>query len=151
VDHVRRVIATLISTVITTVRKRIPGSITTSTPEPCKRHAGIADAKNQGMPKRDEIPKSYDEIAHDTVPAFGVFGATPAPASVAEYELEARVRAALGTDARLAQAKIDVLVRDTEVWLSGTAMGPGTIAYAADIARSIEGVTEVHNELTIAF
>ena len=31
---------------------------------------GIADATGHSMPKRGDVPTSYDEIAHNTVPAF---------------------------------------------------------------------------------
>ena len=101
------------------------------------------------MPKHGDVPTSYEEITHDTVPAFDMFGTPPPPPPVTERALEARVRAALRADPRLAQTQIDVIVHGSGVWLSGTAIGPGTVAYAADIAKEVEGVTDVHNELAV--
>ena len=99
---------------------------------------GIADAIAHGMPKPGDVATSYEEITDNTVPAFDMFGTT-AP----ERELEARVRAALQADPRLAQTQIDAIVHGSGVWLSGTA-SPGTVAHAVDTARKVEGVTEVH-------
>ncbi|MCX5741100.1 MAG: BON domain-containing protein [Proteobacteria bacterium] len=96
------------------------------------------------------VPPSYDAIVHETVPTWDLFRPTTPPTSVPERELEARVRAALHADATLTQQlKIDVLVHGSHVWLTGKAIGPGQAAYAADLARRVPGVTEVHNELAI--
>ncbi len=105
---------------------------------------GIKDASCRAMSKDSDVATSYEEITDKTVPMFDMFG-PPRPAVAAERELEARVREAFRADPRLAQMQIDVVAHDSGVWLSGTASGPGSVAYAADVARSVDGVTEVHN------
>ena len=101
------------------------------------------------MPKRGGIPKTYDEIAHETVPELDMFGPTPSPPQVTNRELEARVRATVRADPSLTRMQIEVRARGSRVWLSGTAIGAGTVAYAADVARKVEGVTDVRNELVV--
>jgi osmotically-inducible protein OsmY len=57
------------------------------------------------------------------------------------------VREALRLDSRLASSPIDVHVNGSEVWLTGTLVGPGVAAYAEDVVRRVDGVTAIHNEL----
>ena len=109
---------------------------------------GMTDAPRDSMPKRGDVPSTYDEITHDTVPELDMFGPTPPPPP-SNRELASRVRAALHADARLTETQIDVGANGSHVWLSGTAIGTGTVAYAADVARAVEGVTEVYNELVV--
>lgn len=101
------------------------------------------------MPKRSDVPTTYDEVVHDTMPELDLFAPAPPP-PLGNGELAARVRAALRADARLTEAKIEVRANGAHVWLSGTAIGVGTIAYAADVARAVAGVVEVYNELAVA-
>jgi len=101
------------------------------------------------MSKRD-IPRSYDEIAHDTVPSLPVVDMHAPTTPATERELEALVRERLRADVRLARAAIDVRVLGSEVWLSGAVVGSGVVAYAGDLARGVEGITEVHNELVVS-
>lgn len=99
------------------------------------------------MSKRNDVPSRYDEIVRKSVPTLDLFRPTTPPESPGERELEARVRDALRADSRLASAAIDVLIHGSQIWLTGIVIGPGTAAYAEDIAKGIAGVTDVHNEL----
>lgn len=95
------------------------------------------------------VPSSYDQITHGTVPEWRVFRPPQPPETPGERDLQARVADVLAAEPRLELAKIEVLVHGTRVWLTGHAIGPGTAAYAEDLARRVPGVTEVVNELVI--
>ena len=74
--------------------------------------------------------------------------ATP-PTAVGPRELERRVLDALRADPRLAQTKIDVIAHGSRIWLTGTVIGAGTAAYAEDIAKRVDGVDVIHNDLAL--
>jgi len=95
------------------------------------------------------VPTSYDEIAKTTVPELGVFRPTPPAVTPSDTALEASVRETFRADARLAGLQIDVRARESIVLLTGTVIGRGTAAHAADLAKSVPGVVEVRNELVV--
>lgn len=95
------------------------------------------------------VATTYDEIARETTPTFDMFHSPPSPTSVSSTELAASVRAAIQTDRRLAEANIDVVAHASRIWLSGEVIGPGTAAYAGDVAKKIDGVIDVHNDLAV--
>lgn len=102
------------------------------------------------MPKPKDIATSYEQITDNTVPELDLYPLPSLPTLVPDSELENRVRESLRTDARLAKAPIDVRVVNSHVWLTGSAIGPGTAAYAGDVAKRVEGVIDVHNEISIS-
>ncbi len=109
---------------------------------------GIADARGVGVPKRTDVPESYEEIVHHTMPELDMLGPSPSPPPT-NRELANRVSTAFRADPRLIQTQIHVRANGSRVWLSGAAIGAGTVAYAADVAREVEGVSVVYNELGI--
>ena len=109
--------------------------------------AGMTAAITKDVAKPQTPPKHYDEITRTTAPVIDLFRPTSPPTSIGERELESRVRLALRADSRLNESEIDVLVHGSEVRLTGRVIGPGTAAYAADVAAAVAGVTKVHNEI----
>ncbi len=101
------------------------------------------------MTRPRDIPTSYEDIANTTVPELDVFRATKSTTPVTGRELENRVRAAFEADPRLAQTRIELVVRGSEVWLSGVVIGPGLAAYARDVVRHVDGVTGIHDEMAV--
>lgn len=71
------------------------------------------------------------------------------PPPVTNRELATRVSEVLRADPRLIQTRIHVRANGSRIWLSGDAIGAGTVAYAADVAKAVAGVTIVYNELAI--
>lgn len=110
----------------------------------------MSDALVHAMTKPTHIATTYEEIVHNTVPELDMFQ-SPSPSPITDGELESRVQASLRTDSTLAEAQIDVRVHDSHVWLTGTVIGPGVAAYAADVAKRVAGVVEVHNEIAISY
>lgn len=101
------------------------------------------------MTRPRDVPTSYEEIAGKTVPELDVFRTAKPAIAVTGRELEARVRDAFRADARLSEIPIEIVVRGSEVWLTGVVIGPGLAAYANDVARHVEGVTGIHDELAV--
>jgi hypothetical protein len=101
------------------------------------------------MTKRSPPPATYAEIAHSTVPAWEMFRGEHESIPVLERELAERVRAAFAAEVRLAHQAIAVAARGSRIQLTGIVVGPGTSAYAEDVAKSVDGVMGVDNELTI--
>jgi hypothetical protein len=101
------------------------------------------------MPKRTT---SYDDIARATVPGVDWFRGVVKPPQEhtgPERELVQRVRTALDSDPRLDAHRIEVSAHGSRIRLTGVAPGPGSAAFAADVAGAVEGVSEVINELGI--
>jgi len=88
-------------------------------------------------------------------PAAGAAAATAAAAPAAltrvdDAQLTARVKAELGAARDLGDVRIDVDARDGVVTLSGAVRSAAIKARASEIARSVRGVTEVNDQLTLA-
>jgi len=81
------------------------------------------------MPKRNDVSASYDEIARNTTPELDMFAPT-VPPPVTNRELATRVSEVLRADPRLIQTRIQVRANGSRIWLSGAAIGAGTVAYA---------------------
>lgn len=96
-------------------------------------------------------PASYDEIRRATVPRVDMFRDVRAPHEHTgpERELAERVRIALASDACLDAHRIEVSAHGSRIRLSGIAPGPGSAAYAIDIAGGVDGVTAVIDDLRI--
>ncbi|MCA9675081.1 MAG: BON domain-containing protein [Kofleriaceae bacterium] len=101
------------------------------------------------MTKSKAPAKSYEEITRQEIPSFEFFEQGPAPAKVSDLDLIRAVRAALAADPRLAGLSIGVAVDRARVTLTGAAIGPGTAAYAGDVARAVAGVAAVDNQIAI--
>ncbi len=103
------------------------------------------------MTKRSPPPATYAEIAHSTVPAWPMFHPRHDAAPVFERELVARVRAAFASETDLADQAIVVSSRGARIQLHGRVIGPGTAAYAVDVASAVDGVVGVDSELEAEF
>lgn len=85
-----------------------------------------------------------DKAANDT----RAMGAS-AGAKVDDATITAKVNASLATDKDLSAIKIDVDTRNGVVTLSGPAPSATARARASEVARSVQGVSSVNNQLTI--
>lgn len=70
-------------------------------------------------------------------------------ATVDDAAITAKVDAALATDKRTSALAIDVATRDGDVQLSGYAKSSNEKAAAAEVARNVNGVRSVRNEIDI--
>lgn len=69
--------------------------------------------------------------------------------AVSQVLLELEVRTALLTKIGVGARDISVKASDGEVWLIGKVADRGTSGTAEDVAKSVEGVKDVHNELKL--
>jgi osmotically-inducible protein OsmY len=113
---------------------------------------------------RTPAPECYDEIVEHTVPdPSGAFApsreqvresqhrgqAVHHPMSPTEHVLAMRIYQALRDDGRIDLTRIEIIVQDAFVFVSGTVPGPSTIARIEDVAGHVHGVDRVISELIV--
>jgi hyperosmotically inducible protein len=76
----------------------------------------------------------------------GLLAASPA---VEDSTITAAVKAAIGSNAELHAADIDVVTREGIVQLSGYVGSAENVATAASVARTVKGVKSVRNDLRL--
>jgi hyperosmotically inducible periplasmic protein len=96
-----------------------------------------------GQAKRDA--QDATASAADNTKAMGAAAAD----KVDDAGITAKVNAGLVKDKDLSAVKIDVDTKDGVVTLSGPAPSATAKERAAEIARSVKGVTSVNNQLTV--
>jgi hypothetical protein len=87
------------------------------------------------------------QAAAPTPPPPPVVKAEPKPDP--NKELEARVKRALESEAKIQAAAIDVQARDGRVTLFGTAASDGERRRAENVAKKVEGVSGVDNQIKV--
>lgn len=111
------------------------------------------------------IAASFQASAQDaSAPAAAAPAASPTPAArqqmresrsqyravrAANRRLARQVRAALTRENRVSVANLTVRAKDGAVTLQGTVPAQAQIDRAGEVAKGVEGVTSVHNALTI--
>ena len=109
---------------------------------------GLAACGDEAPPK--PAPKAPEPVAKPAPPP------PPPPAAKAEEpkpdpnkELAARVKRALESEAKIQAAGIDVTAADGKVTLWGTAASNAERTRAGSVAKKVEGVTAVDNQLKV--
>lgn len=72
-----------------------------------------------------------------------------APSHFSDGSINAQVRAALAADKELRPLRIDVDTENGIVTLSGLAPTASAKAHADEVARTVNGVVSVNNQLTL--
>jgi hyperosmotically inducible periplasmic protein len=103
-----------------------------------------ADAKRDAKDATASASASADKAANDT----RAMGAS-AGGKVDDASITAKVNAGLAKDKDLSAVKIDVDTKDGVVTLSGPAPTATAKEKAAEIARTVKGVSSVNNQLTV--
>jgi hyperosmotically inducible periplasmic protein len=136
------------------VARRDPAAVP-STPErkrelppmPAKPTAAAAPSVSQ------RAPASADSTATRTMggpPAAGTQTMGAAPARVDDASITRQVSAAIAADQQLRAVRVDVDTQNGIVTLSGPAPTATAKEHAAEVARTIQGVISVNNQLTLA-
>jgi osmotically-inducible protein OsmY len=96
--------------------------------------------------------RAAEQIATDTVGVTSVDNQLEVTAEVpgSDAELEERIRAALARNPLIRASEIEVDVKAGVVTLDGTVTNAAEKAEAEDVAATIDGVTEVENELFVS-
>ncbi|RQU41008.1 BON domain-containing protein [Burkholderia cenocepacia] len=99
------------------------------------------------------IPASSTAIAPESAQAQASASASdgvpPAPRKAADRKLKRRVSTALARTKNLNATRILVRVRDGGVTLAGSVTDTAQVNLAAAVARRVDGVTSVSNQLRI--
>ncbi|CAD9227184.1 Transport-associated [Burkholderia cenocepacia] len=97
------------------------------------------------------IPASSTAIAPESAQAQAPAsdGVPPAPRKAADRKLKRRVSTALARTKNLNATRILVRVRDGGVTLAGSVTDTAQVNLAAAVARRVDGVTSVSNQLRI--
>ncbi|ACA93036.1 MULTISPECIES: BON domain-containing protein [Burkholderia cepacia complex] len=99
------------------------------------------------------IPASSTAIAPESAqaqaPAPALAGVPPAQRKAADRKLKRRVSTALARTKNLNATRILVRVRDGGVTLAGSVTDTTQVNLAAAVARRVDGVTSVSNQLRI--
>jgi len=97
------------------------------------------------------IPASSTAIAPESAQAQAPAsdGVPPAPRKAADRKLKRRVSTALARTKNLNATRILVRVRDGGVTLAGSVTDTTQVNLAAAVARRVDGVTSVSNQLRI--
>jgi hyperosmotically inducible periplasmic protein len=107
-----------------------------------------ADNRSAGQ-KIDDAVASAKSEANDVKRAANDAGATVASAAT-DAMITTKISAALAADDQLKATRIDVNTRDGRVVLTGLAPDATSRERATMLARSIEGVVDVDNRLTVS-
>jgi osmotically-inducible protein OsmY len=107
-----------------------------------------ADNRSAGQ-KIDDAVASAKSEANDVKRAANDAGATVASAAT-DAMITTKISAALAADDQLKATRIDVDTRDGRVVLTGLAPDATSRERATMLARSIEGVVDVDNRLTVS-
>lgn len=99
------------------------------------------------------VPSSSTAIAQESAqaqaPASASAGVPPAQRKAADRKLKRRVSTALARTKNLNATRILVRVRDGGVTLAGSVTDTAQVNLAAAVARRVDGVTSVSNQLRI--
>ncbi|MDI9650778.1 BON domain-containing protein [Burkholderia cenocepacia] len=97
------------------------------------------------------VPSSSTAIAQESAqaPAPASAGVPPAQRKAADRKLKRRVSTALARTKNLNATRILVRVRDGGVTLAGSVTDTAQVNLAAAVARRVDGVTSVSNQLRI--
>ncbi|CAR54523.1 BON domain-containing protein [Burkholderia cenocepacia] len=97
------------------------------------------------------VPSSSTAIAQESAqaPAPASAGVPPAQRTAADRKLKRRVSTALARTKNLNATRILVRVRDGGVTLAGSVTDTAQVNLAAAVARRVDGVTSVSNQLRI--
>ncbi|WP_321857881.1 BON domain-containing protein [Burkholderia cenocepacia] len=92
---------------------------------------------------------SSASVAQESAQAPASAGGSPAQRKAADRKLKRRVSTALARTKNLNATRILVRVRDGGVTLAGSVTDTTQVSLAAAVARSVDGVTSVSNQLRI--
>ncbi|EPS1222534.1 BON domain-containing protein [Burkholderia cenocepacia] len=97
------------------------------------------------------VPSSSTAIAQESAqaPASASAGVPPAQRKAADRKLKRRVSTALARTKNLNATRILVRVRDGGVTLAGSVTDTAQVNLAVAVARRVDGVTSVSNQLRI--
>ncbi|WP_249202582.1 BON domain-containing protein [Burkholderia cenocepacia] len=97
------------------------------------------------------VPSSSTAIAQESAqaPASASAGVPPAQRKAADRKLKRRVSTALARTENLNATRILVRVRDGGVTLAGSVTDTAQVNLAVAVARRVDGVTSVSNQLRI--
>lgn len=94
---------------------------------------------------KNSVANTAHEVKHDAKNA-----ANKAGQKLDDAAINAAINTQLAGDNDLSAVKINVDVKNGHVWLKGTAPSSTAKNRATDIAKSVDGVTKVHNQLTVS-
>ena len=117
---------------------------------------GVVSVDNRLTLADTTAPTAYDnakantkEAAHDANNSMKN-AANKAGNKLDDAGINVGVNSVLAGDSELSALKINVDVKNGKVWLKGTAPNAAAKARATDLAKGVEGVTSVNNQLTIS-
>ncbi len=105
-------------------------------------------AANQARQESREAATAAGSAATSAAESTKAMGATAA-GKIDDATITTKVNAALAGDKDLSAIKIDVDTKDGVVTLSGPAPSASARERASELARAVQGVTSVNNQLTI--
>lgn len=111
-----------------------------------------ARAQEQAVPASTSMHEAGEKIEHagsDTVSA-ATDAAKGTRRALDDSKITIKVKTALHEDKQVGQSDIHVRTTAGVVTLTGRVNSPDAASHAVHIARQVEGVTEVHNELAFA-
>ncbi|KVM54709.1 transporter [Burkholderia ubonensis] len=95
------------------------------------------------------VPSSAAPVAQESAQAPASDSLSPSQRKAADRKLKRRVSTALARTKNLNAARILVRVRDGGVTLAGSVTDTAQVNLAAAVARRVDGVTSVSNQLRI--
>ncbi|WP_175883811.1 BON domain-containing protein [Burkholderia sp. BCC0044] len=107
------------------------------------------DAASAAVSSSSSSSSSAAAVAHESAQASASAGGSPAQRKAADRKLKRRVSTALARAKNLNATRILVRVRDGSVTLAGSVTDTTQVNLAATVARSVDGVTSVSNQLRI--
>lgn len=93
---------------------------------------------------KNSVANTAHEVNHDVKNA-----AHKAGNKLDDAAINAAINTQLAADSDLSAIKINVDVKNGHVWLKGTAPSSTAKTRATTIAKSVDGVTQVHNQLVV--
>jgi hyperosmotically inducible periplasmic protein len=109
-----------------------------------KIDAGIERTQQAATEAKQDVQAAGNEIKQEASQA-----ASAIADGAAEAAITAKVKAALAADAQLSALAIDVDSKDDVVTLTGPAPTREAADRATSLAKAVEGVTEVRNQLVV--
>lgn len=94
---------------------------------------------------KNSVANTAHEVNHDVKNAAHKVGN-----KIDDAAINAAINTQLAADTDLSAIKINVDVKNGQVWLRGTAPSSTAKSHATDLAKSVDGVTKVHNQLTVS-
>ncbi|WP_230877987.1 BON domain-containing protein [Burkholderia sp. 9777_1386] len=107
------------------------------------------DAASAAVPSSSTAIAQESAQAQAPAPAPASAGVPPAQRKAADRKLKRRVSTALARTKNLNATRILVRVRDGGVTLAGSVTDTAQVNLAAAVARRVDGVTSVSNQLRI--